>query len=252
LLSRRAARTHPVAPRHPKYFLRPHSAGSVSPGSGRPVRREHRLRPGGSPQTLQTPPRGGRPVLHNPIAASTARTNSSRSTGSGRSSRRFPSPAPISRSHRASLASRPRSPIFLRPARHYPRLWLRTPLGVGPTGLPPASNTASPARTTEPSDFPRSSISGVRPQPSPSGPPADQADERAWDLPVLAHGDSAHVQVLRPRGVRRQLAVTLPTMWPSASGDGVGTPEMVISRLNSPACTYPCQRFAHVLADANA
>ena len=36
---------------------------------------------------------------------------------------------------------------------HYPRLWLRTPLGVGPTGLPPASNTASPARTTRSSDF---------------------------------------------------------------------------------------------------
>lgn len=38
--SRRAARKHPVASRLPKYFLRLHSAGSVSPGSGRPVRRE--------------------------------------------------------------------------------------------------------------------------------------------------------------------------------------------------------------------
>src|SRR5918995_1547116 len=63
-LSRRAARTHLVASRRPKYFLRLHSAGSASPGSGRPVRRAAaRLRPGGSPQTLQTPPRGGRPVL---------------------------------------------------------------------------------------------------------------------------------------------------------------------------------------------
>jgi hypothetical protein len=40
LLSRRAARKHLVAPRLPKYFLRLHSAGSVSPGSGRPVRRK--------------------------------------------------------------------------------------------------------------------------------------------------------------------------------------------------------------------
>jgi hypothetical protein len=40
LLSRRAARKHLVASRLPKYFLRLHSAGSVSPGSGRPVRRE--------------------------------------------------------------------------------------------------------------------------------------------------------------------------------------------------------------------
>jgi hypothetical protein len=40
LLSRRAARKHLVASRLPKYFLRLHSAGSVSPGSGRPVRRK--------------------------------------------------------------------------------------------------------------------------------------------------------------------------------------------------------------------
>ena len=152
MLSRRAARKHLVASRHPKYFLRLRNAGSVSPGSGRPVRRKPRLRPGGSPQTLQTPPHDGRPVLRDQTDTSTARTDSSRSVGSGRSSRRFPGPAPISRSPGASLASCPRSPIFLRPARHYPRLWLRTPLGVGPTGLPPASNTASPARTTAASD----------------------------------------------------------------------------------------------------
>ena len=95
-------------------------------------------------------PSGSAPALRTGV--STARTDSLRSTGSGRSSRRFPDPAPISHSHRASLASCSRSPIFLRPARHYPRLWLRTPLGVGPTGLPPASNTASPARTTTASD----------------------------------------------------------------------------------------------------
>jgi hypothetical protein len=40
LLSCRAARTHLVASRLPKYFLRLRNAGSVSPGSGRPVRRE--------------------------------------------------------------------------------------------------------------------------------------------------------------------------------------------------------------------
>lgn len=40
MLSRRAARTHLVVSRLPKYFLRLRNAGSVSPGSGRPVRRE--------------------------------------------------------------------------------------------------------------------------------------------------------------------------------------------------------------------
>ena len=61
-----------------------------------------------------------------------------------------------------------------------------------------------------------------------------------------------HAQVLRPRGVRRQLAIALPAMLPSAYYNGVGTPEHLISRLNSPACTYPCQRFAGALTSANA
>jgi hypothetical protein len=46
--------------------------------------------------------------------------------------------------------------------------------------------------------------------------------------------------------------MTLPTVWPSALVNSVGTPMSLISRLNSPACTYPCQRFAVVLADADA
>jgi hypothetical protein len=53
--------------RCPKYFLRPHSAGSASSGSGRPVRHS-RLRLGVSPQTLQTPPHGRRPVLRHHTA----------------------------------------------------------------------------------------------------------------------------------------------------------------------------------------
>ena len=61
-----------------------------------------------------------------------------------------------------------------------------------------------------------------------------------------------HAQVLRPRGVRRQLAIARPTMWPSANYNGVGTHEALISRLNSPACTYPCQHFANTLTSANA
>jgi hypothetical protein len=39
---------------------------------------------------------------------------------------------------------------------------------------------------------------------------------------------------------------------PSANSKGVGTPDSPISRLNSPACTYPCQRFADALANADA
>ena len=43
-----------------------------------------------------------------------------------------------------------------------------------------------------------------------------------------------------------------PAMLPSDLFNGVGTPTSLISRLNSPACTYPCQRFAVALTDANA
>ena len=41
-------------------------------------------------------------------------------------------------------------------------------------------------------------------------------------------------------------------MLPSASVNRVGTPNSLISRLNSPACTYPYQRFANALTDINA
>ena len=44
--------------------------------------------------------------------------------------------------------------------------------------------------------------------------------------------------------------ITPPTMLPSGLYDGVGTPNTLISRLNSPACAYPCQRFACALTDA--
>jgi hypothetical protein len=41
-------------------------------------------------------------------------------------------------------------------------------------------------------------------------------------------------------------------MWPSASVNSVGTPVKGISRLNIPACAYPCQRFAAALTGDDA
>ena len=43
-----------------------------------------------------------------------------------------------------------------------------------------------------------------------------------------------------------------PTVLPSAYFHNAGAPDSLISRLNSPACTYPCQRFASALAGADA
>jgi hypothetical protein len=164
LLSRRAVRTHLVVSRLPKYFLRLRNAGSVSPGSGRPVRRELgygpavRLKPFRPHLTVGALSCAFRSQRARP--APTARALKAAGAHPGGFPHRRPSPAPIEPHLHPVL----RSPIFLRPARHYPRLWLRTPLGVGPTGLPPASNTASPARTTGPSDFPRPCIEGLRPR----------------------------------------------------------------------------------------
>lgn len=153
MLSRRAARKHPVASRLPKYFLRPRSAGSVSPGSGRPVRRKL----GYGPAVRLKPFRPHLTVgalscaLRSQQArhAPTARTRQAAGAHPGGFPARRPSPAPLEpRLHpvlvlRPSCARRGITPAY----------WLRTPLGVGPTGLPPASNTASPARTTRSSDF---------------------------------------------------------------------------------------------------
>ena len=62
--------------------------------------------------------------------------------------------------------------------------------------------------------------------------------------PVLAHEGSVHALVLRPRGVRRRLAHNATDSVAFRSFDNVGTPNSLISRLNSPAYTCPCQRFA--------
>ena len=43
-----------------------------------------------------------------------------------------------------------------------------------------------------------------------------------------------------------------PAMLPSDLFNGVGTPASLISRLNSLACTYPCERFASVLTNVDA
>src|SRR5437763_16472227 len=72
------------------------------------------------------------------------------------------------------------------------------------------------------------------------------------DLPVLAHGDSTHAQVLRPRGARRQLAIALPSVLPSTDLKASAPRTEILSRLNSPAYVYPYRRFAAFLADADA
>ena len=84
-----------------------------------------------------------------------------------------------------------------------------------------------------------------RPAPFPVG-------GQSWDLPVLAHEESAHAQVLRPRGSASDSRITPPAMLPSACHDDVGTPIHPISRLNSWPVRTPVQRFAAPSRVANA
>ena len=160
---------------------------------GRPVRLA-RLRPGALPQTLQTPPHGGRPVLRS--------------------------------SHQPRDANKPssRRSVLPRPARHYPRLWLRTPLGVGPTGLSPASSMRRPAHTTSRSAaLPRDGTQRLAAStawgaPSHGQPPADHRAEvtgshvprkspgqdRAASMPDTtwaAHRQPKARQTTRPGGI---------------------------------------------------
>ena len=82
----------------------------VHPGDASP-----RLRPGGSPQALQTPPRGGRPALRSP-----ARGWLQVPLGCVRLSPL----CPYTVLHTC---------LSLRPVRHYPHLWIAA-RGLGPSG----------------------------------------------------------------------------------------------------------------------
>ncbi len=79
-----------------------------------------------------------------------------------------------------------------------------------------------------------------------------QSGGRTRGLPVLVHGDSVHAMVLRPRGALRKLAHNAPVGVAFHPANCVDTPIALISRLNSPAYTYPCQRFAYALTGADA
>lgn len=61
-----------------------------------------------------------------------------------------------------------------------------------------------------------------------------------------------HALVLRPRGARRQLAHNAADSVAFRRRDNVGTPNKVISRLDSPAYPYPYPRFATPSRDVDA
>jgi hypothetical protein len=159
-------------------------------------------------------------------------------------------------SFRATRRTRSRSLDTLRPALRPGRVSLVA------FPLPgPLSSTASAAAstalfggfagTTGPSDFRRSCITGLRPRPSPHGPPRPSRraivgppGSRAWrdhvraQVPATARG---------PSTARENAANDVAFRFVSRRRH----PGTLISRLNSPARPHPCQRFACALTDAN-
>ena len=95
--------------------------------------------------------------------------------------------------------------------RHCVREALWPCFGIPPPTPPPLPRPCSPVsqvlRTHLTS---RARSSGLPPRRSLSGPPSDQPDGRAVGSPGLAHEDSVHAQVLRPRGATGRLALTPP------------------------------------------
>ncbi len=63
--------------------------------------------------------------------------------------------------------------------------------------------------------------------------PSRRGDGRRWGLPVLARGVSRHAWGLGLRRVPTRLALASRAVWPSASWYGVGTPDAIISQLNT-------------------
>ena len=107
--------------------------------------------------------------------------------------------------------------------------------------------------TTGPSDFPRSCIEGLPPQRSPRDPNRRRSttprtiQDGASPTPAGDRGISLFSRMETPcvpgftdrAGSLDGSRITPSRAWPSAWCDSVGTPNSHISRLNSPAHTYP-------------
>jgi hypothetical protein len=149
------------------------------PTFGRPVHLRgspHRLQPGTSPHALRIPPRDGHPALRE------LRSGGSRS-------------ALVCFRLSPSCPFRPLHTFHSsRPARHYPRFWIRRSSFERQRDLNPPDQRAA-QRTLCRCTTPRCRAGGTyRSSRSPSGPPYYHGRRRG--LPVLAHGVSQHARGL--------------------------------------------------------
>jgi hypothetical protein len=109
--------------------------------------------------------------------------------------------------------------------------------------------------TTRPSDFSRSSITGLRPRPSPHDPPLHHDRRVTMRSPGSQHEEITHMHGFSdPAGSADGSRITPPPMLPSAEPQHVGTPILPISMLNSrpartPEPTLRCALTRHQRMD---
>jgi hypothetical protein len=121
------------------------------------------------------------------------------------------------------------------------------------SAAPPWALFGSFTGSTRSSDFSRSSITGLRPQPSPHDPPYHHHRRVIVRPPDSQHGEIARrLRFSDPVGPtsgsrKRRQQWCLPT-----SATASAPQSNTIPRLNSLACVHPCQRFAAPSRVANA
>jgi hypothetical protein len=123
------------------------------------------------------------------------------------------------------------------------------PLSSPASAAPPWALSDRFAGTTGSSDFPRSSITGLRSRPSPHDPPYHHhkrvtvrpPGSRAWRLRACTWFSDPAGSDDDSRKCRRRCCLPLP-MTASAPRP------IAFTRLNSPACAYPYRRLAATLA----
>ncbi len=216
-LLHRVARTHLGAMGWNQCAFAPIVRARPFPIFGRPVHpwdRSRRLRPGGSPHALQTPPRGGRPALQS------FRRWLQLCLGRIRLSPSCPF------RHLLYLPT-------LRPVRHYPHL-----LDIDP--WPRAERDFNPPETRAARHaLWRSQTSPGRTRPSCGlglhGPASIFRPRHPGDLPVLVHVVSQRARGLRLRRTGEPLASSAAHRVAFRNQDYVGILKQGFSKLNSPA-----------------
>ena len=140
--------------------------------------------------------------------------------------------------------------LLSRPARNYPRLRIQRSSSERRGDFNPHDSRAAqrtlrvcPTSSGRPSSayvlgLPDAAHGAIR-----RGRPPGSPGSRAWCFRTRTGSLTARSPA------RQRIAIPTPPVWPSDSSYCVGAPEGGLSRLNTPARTYPCRRLSAAFAD---